>query len=324
MREMTQRTNFESAPLSKKVLVAGGTGVLGRRAVRELVRAGHRPTVLSRSAESDDLLRDTGAMPVRVDLFDWRSVRQAVAGHDTVFNLATNIPPPDKGFQRKAWVSNDRVRIEGSKMLAEAARSEHVSRFIQESITFPYRDNGSEWIDETSPLAPTWNTRSALQAEANARNLAEQGIITVILRFAALYAWDASYTRFSIDYASGGKAPLLGDPRRYYTMIHADDAAKAIVAALDIPAGTYNVAESEPLTRAELLQIMARAVGRSGLRRAPDWLVKLIGGEAAGVVMRSQRVSNEALRGVSDWVPEFASARTGWSTVVDESRAGAC
>jgi len=316
---MEQETTPGNALQSKRIFIAGGTGVLGRRVVSELVSAGYRPTILSRSIENDGLIRESGANPVRVDLFDQSSVRQAIAGHDTVVNLATNIPPAAEAFKRKAWVSNDRIRTEGSKNLAEAADAEGVSRFIQESITFPYRDSGRQWIDEATPLIPSWNTKSALEAEANMQKIAERDVAVVVLRFAALYARDASHTRFSIEYASKGNAPLLGNPNGYYTMVHADDAAKAVVAALDIPRGIYNVAETEPLTRAELLEIIASAVGRSRLRRTPSWLGKLVGGEAASILMRSQRVSSEALRSVSDWQPQFASSRTGWSTVLDES-----
>ena len=320
---MQQAATPDTASQPRRIFVAGGTGVLGRRAVSALVAAGYRPTVLSRSTEKDALLRESGATPVRVDLFDQSSVRRGIAGHDTVINLATNIPPAAKAFARQAWVNNDHIRTEGSKNLAEAASAEGVSRFVQESITFPYRDSGHQWIDEATPLAPSWNTQSALQAEANAQQLAERGITVVVLRFAALYAREASHTRFSIDYASKGNAPLLGNPNGYYTMIHADDAAKAVIAALGTPTGIYNVAETEPLIRAELLDIMARAVGRARLRRMPNWLAKLIGGEAAGIIMRSQRVSNAALRSVSHWQPKFASARTGWSTVLDGAGDGA-
>ena len=63
-----------------KVFVAGATGVLGKRAVRRLVGAGHHVTAVARGPEKAELLRSLGADPVPVDLFDPEAVKEAVAG----------------------------------------------------------------------------------------------------------------------------------------------------------------------------------------------------------------------------------------------------
>jgi len=310
------------------VFVAGATGVLGIRAVKGLLDAGHRVTALSRSAEKDELLRALGADPVRVSLFDVDSLTRAVAGHDVVINLATRIPPADKAFRRRAWADNDRIRTEASRNLAAVAASVGATRLIQESLALLYADSGAAWIDESSPTAPTWHTRSALAAEENALQPGAQGITAVVLRFASLYAPDASHTRYSIASAARGNAPLIGSADAYYSMLHAADAAAAVVAATSAPAGIYNVVEDEPLTRGELLGIFAGAAGRRRLRRVPSWLARIVGGEAAALLMRSQRVSNRKLRSATGWAPRFSSARTGWADVVaghddgGESQAG--
>src|SRR5688572_24059492 len=75
-----------------KVFVAGATGVVGWRSVRQLVAAGHDVTAVARTPEKAEQVRALGADPVAVDLFDAGAVAAAVRGHAVVVNLATHIP----------------------------------------------------------------------------------------------------------------------------------------------------------------------------------------------------------------------------------------
>ena len=93
-----------------KVLVAGATGVVGTRAVRELVAAGHEVTGLARTDEKAKLLDGLGAKPVTFDVFDAADVRAHAAGHDAIVNLLTHIPPLSKAPRKGAWKENDRLR----------------------------------------------------------------------------------------------------------------------------------------------------------------------------------------------------------------------
>jgi 2-alkyl-3-oxoalkanoate reductase len=125
-----------------KVFVAGATGVLGRRAVGQLVEAGHAVTGVARSEEKAALVRKWGVEPVEVDLFNLPAVTAAVDGHGVVINLATKIPSPSHAARRSAWAENDRIRSEASRNLVEAALAAGVGRFVQESIAFLYPDCG--------------------------------------------------------------------------------------------------------------------------------------------------------------------------------------
>ena len=95
-----------------RVFVAGATGVLGRRAVRELVRTGHGVTGVARSDAKAALLRELGATPAMIDPFDAAALDEAVRGHEVVMNLATHIPAPTKAAFPSAWKENDRIRSE--------------------------------------------------------------------------------------------------------------------------------------------------------------------------------------------------------------------
>ena len=104
-----------------RIFLAGATGVMGRRVVPSLVKAGHSVTALGRSQKAREELERLGTRPVEPDLFDAAAVREAVAGHDVVINLATSIPPLSRIFVRGAWRTNDRIRSQASTNLVEAA-----------------------------------------------------------------------------------------------------------------------------------------------------------------------------------------------------------
>src|SRR4051812_44368787 len=97
-----------------KIFLAGGTGVIGRRALALLVGAGHDVSVLTRSEAKAAAVRSAGATPVAASLFDRASLVAAFAGHDAVVNLTTHIPPLSKAARASAWKENDRIRTEGS------------------------------------------------------------------------------------------------------------------------------------------------------------------------------------------------------------------
>src|SRR4051794_41960449 len=75
-----------------EIVITGSTGVIGRRAVRELLAAGHRVTGVTRSARGRERLERLGARAVEADVVDEASPRRAFAGADAVINLLTHIP----------------------------------------------------------------------------------------------------------------------------------------------------------------------------------------------------------------------------------------
>lgn len=288
-----------------KVFVAGGTGVIGRRAVPALLEAGHDVHVLSRGPDRDAMVEGWGATPVRVDLFDVDGLRGALAGHDAVVNLATHIPPVSKGARMAAWGENDRIRREGATNLAAAARANGVDRLVQESITFPYADGGDAWIDEDAPRPSSEIGDSVEAAEAAALGY-DEGRGGVVLRFAQFYAPDASHTK---TYATAFRLrtnPLIGPADAFISFIGMPAAARAVVASLDVPAGVYNVADDDPPTRGEAGRTVAAALGRGRPVSAPMGIVRRVN-PSAELLARSQRVDNRRLRS-HGWAPDHAGA----------------
>lgn len=296
-----------------RVLVAGGTGVLGRSAVPKLVAAGHDVVAVSRRPEADDTLRAAGAVPIRLDVFD-RAAAASARGMDAVLNLATSVPPPPAALRLKAWRHHERLRREASRVLAEAAVNAG-ARFVQESFAPTYRDGGSEWITEDHPLDPVAQTRSVVDAEASAQLVTSNGLAGVALRFGLFYGAVSADTRSWLAAAKKGWLMLPGPGDRYSSMIYVDDAATAVVAALNLPAGRYNVVEDQPVTLDEHARILAALLGRPRLKLMPAALGRV---PVLRVLARSHRISNQRLRQHSGWKPTAPSVREGYAMTLEE------
>ncbi|MEZ5120688.1 MAG: NAD(P)-dependent oxidoreductase [Solirubrobacterales bacterium] len=285
-------------------MITGSTGVIGRRAVRELLAAGHRVTGVTRSASGRQRLEGLGARAVEADVFDAASLRRAFAGADAVVNLLTHIPSADRMADPSAWAENDRVRTEASAAIARAAQAAGVRRLVQESIAFVYADGGDAWLDEDAPVAGGGVTTTALTAERNAHELFDGD--TVVLRFGLFMGSDSASTQATLEAARGGDSIAVGAPGAYRPTLWLDDAATAVAAALRVPAGTYNVADTDPPTNAEIDAALAAAVGVDALRTRPP---------QDGPMARSQRVSSRRLREAGGWAPRLRAGTEIWDRI---------
>ena len=149
-----------------RVLVTGGTGVLGCTFRPLAVAAGHDVRAPGRA---------------ELDLFDPLAVGAAVRDVDAVLHLATRIQPLDKMGQPGAWRENDRLRAEASAILVDAALAADVKTFVQPTVTFVYP--GDRPVSEETPLGDVpVILRSALAAEHQAARFAMAGRRGVVLR----------------------------------------------------------------------------------------------------------------------------------------------
>ena len=304
------------------VFVTGGTGVLGRPVVRSLVVQGHRVRVLAHTPDNEPTIRQLGAEPVQADLFDPATLAPALADAEAVLHLATRIPPSARMGKAEAWADNDRLRTEGTRNLVDAALAGRVQTFIYPSVVLVYPDSGQAWIDaQTRPPEPIAFLCSTMDAEAEVHRFAEAGRRGITLRMGNFYGPESGHTQDTLAYARKGLAAVLGPADAYQSSVWIEDAARAVVAALErAPGGIYDVVDDEPLQRSELVRLVAQAAGRSRLWRLPGWAMGLmLGKDLVAVNSRSQRVSNPAFRQATGWAPEVSSAREGWQRLAKTS-----
>lgn len=303
-----------------RVFVAGGTGAIGGHTVPALVAAGHDVTALARSDLKAEILRSQGATAVEVSLFDRAGLADAFRGHEVVVNLASALPAPQRFAIRSAWKECQRIRSEGSAALVDAALHAGVQRYLQESVVMIYRDGGDRWIDEEWPVDRYPIAEGNHAAESNARRLSEYGRDAVVLRFGLFYGPGASHSEQIFSLARRHIAFQAGRPSSYMSSIHLADGARAVVAALQCPAGTYNVVDDAPVTHEDNVHAMAEAVGATAWISGPGRLA-LVMGDRTTSMTRSLRVSNRCFRTVTDWSPRYPSVREGYRAMADRPAA---
>lgn len=303
-----------------KVFVAGGTGALGHRVVRDLLAAGHEVTATARRDDWRAYLERIGAQAMDVDLFDPAAIRAAVAGKDAVLRLTTKIPPLMQMRHQAAWAETGRLRNEGARLLVDAAIVEGVGTYVHESITFVYAEGGDAWLGENATLDVESGppVRDAITGEAHAKRFTKWGGRGIVLRFGGFYAADSTQIQTMADMARRRRIALLGPSENYFSPIHLDDAAAAVVAVLQAPAGVYNVADDEPCTLREFMTAMTEAAGAKPLRRLPKLLGPMAFGVTWSYLSRSVRVSSKRLRSATGWAPQVPTARDGWRRIAEE------
>jgi 2-alkyl-3-oxoalkanoate reductase len=302
-----------------RIFLTGATGVIGQRVVPALVMLGHQVTAVGRTEEKRAGLRAMGAEAVAVDLFNAVAVQRAVAGHEAICNLATAVPTSlVRIFLPSAWREMDRVRREiSANLVAAALANDNVHTLIQESFAPIYPDSGDAWIDETSPVRPARYNRSVLDAEAQAERFSRAGRTGIVLRFAGFYGAGDPFTRQMIDSIRRGWSPLLGRPDGFCSWVAHDDAATAVVAALGVPAGVYNVVEDDPMRRRDLANGMAELLGVQPPRFLPAAMARMAG-PVGETLARSLRLSNRKLRAVSEWRPCYRTPIAGLRAILGE------
>jgi nucleoside-diphosphate-sugar epimerase len=302
-----------------KVFLTGATGAIGPATVRGLLEKGHQVRAVARSDDKAAQLRELGAEPVAVDLFDADAVKGAVDGSEAVLHLATNVPLLRRMATKKGWAMHNRLRTTATEMLVDAALTTGVTRFVKESVSFVYPDGGHAWIDEsTLPDKSIEMLQPTLEGERIVDRFTAGGGQGVVLRFGSFYGPTARVTDEALRLARWRMSMVGGKQEAFVSSIHTDDVAGSAVAALDAPAGIYNVVEDEPVTRRDYLDAFSAAFGVRKLRPTPTWLVKLMSGGAAAAVIRSWRVSNKKFRDATGWSPRYPSVREGWPAVARE------
>src|SRR3954471_24551217 len=244
-----------------RVFVAGATGLIGSRGVRLLLAGGHDVCAIARSEEKAEPLRELGAGVMVADVYDEELLRgaMATAEPDVVMHQLTVLP--DRLAARGAaaqFAENDRMRVDGTRAIVEAAAAVGASRVVAQSIAFAYAPVGGWVKDESEPLfldAPSpWGSSVGAVASLERQVLEASGMDGVVLRYGTLYGPGTWYDPRGGTVARAvraGRMPLIGDGDGMQSFTHVDDAAAAAVAAVEARAGTYNVVDDDPVRARE-------------------------------------------------------------------------
>lgn len=303
----------------RRVLVVGGSGVIGRVLVPLLVAGGHRVTVLARGEVSAQAAESAGARAVRGDIFAPDTLGVAAADQEVVVHLATRIPRTFPG-RPDDFAENDRIRTEGTRNLLAAAEAAGARHVVLQSIIWVHGDHGDGWIDESAAVKPSRLTRSAVDLESQgAAFAARSGARVTTLRCGSLYAADAWHTKEIVHRLRGRTLPIVGGGHNYQGFIHAADMASAFAAAAlsDGPGGPFFVTDDEPSRMADFLHWLAKAAGAHAPLHLPSFMARIaLGSEMEAAIGSSLRCRNDRMKAAFGWAPRYPSYREGYAEVL--------
>ena len=298
-----------------RVFVAGGTGVMGRRLVPQLVARGHQVTATTTSAGKLGLLEQLGAEGIVMDGLDAAAVGEAVAAAwpDAIVNQMTALSEAHAGKPnlRKAdrfFATTNRLRSEGIDHLLAAAEGTGVSYVIAQGHASMNGIRKGGWVKtEEDPLEVIEGTKAI--------NHLEDVVVKAggaVLRYGGFYgpgAWDDQ-----VKLVQKRRFPLIGGGTGYVSWVHIDDAASATVLALEQKAtGVFNIVDDEPAPVSEWLPYLAECAGAKPPRRVPRWLARLLAGEmVVGMMTEGRGFSNAKAKRELGWELRYPSWRQGF------------
>jgi nucleoside-diphosphate-sugar epimerase len=298
-----------------RVFVAGGTGVIGRRLVPQLVARGHRVTATTTSAAKLGSLERLGADGVVMDGLDAMSVGEAVAAArpDAIVNQMTGLSVAHAGKPnlRKAdrfFAATNRLRSEGIDHLLAAAEATGVSHVVAQSHASFNGIREGGWVKtEEDPLEVVEGTKAISHLEE-----VVVGAGGAALRYGGFYGPGANDDQ--VKMVRKRMFPLVGGGTGYTSWVHLDDAASATVLAVEQQAkGVFNIVDDEPAPVSEWLPYLAECAGAKPPRRVPAWLARLLAGEmVVGMMTEGRGFSNAKARRELGWEPRYPSWRQGF------------
>jgi uncharacterized protein len=269
-----------------RVLVAGGTGLVGRPACVALRAAGHAVTIIS---------REPGRVPARA--IGWDGLRPAMPETDAILNLAgESIAGGRWTAARKAAIRNSRVEATRALVDAAAAASPRPKVLVNASGVGYYGAHGDEPLDETAAAGTDFLARVCVEWEAEARRAEALGMRVAVLRFGVVLAPDGgALSAMLLPFRAGLGGPI-GGGRQWMSWVHRDDVVGLLREAVGNAeyAGPVNVTSPNPVTNRDFTRALGRALHRPAMLPVPGIGLRLLMGEMATMLLTGQRVLPKA------------------------------
>jgi dihydroflavonol-4-reductase len=215
-----------------KILITGGTGFIGMELIKRLRLTPHEMVCLARSPRSVDALQAQGIEVVRGDVTEKASMVSAMRGCGWVVNLANFYE-----FWNRDTRTYDKVNVEGTRNVLQAARETGVSKIVHVSSVVAY-GNASWPITETTPFGdrmPGHYARTKRAGEAIAQEYYAKFRLPVVIVSPAgvMGPNDPKATGRYIKSLVQGKLPTQVLTKCPFPFVHVRDVAEVIVRVLE-------------------------------------------------------------------------------------------
>lgn len=273
-----------------RVLITGGTGLIGTALTRRLLEEKHTVTILSRSPKAYSL--PEGAKAVVWDGKTAEGWGDLVNEVDAIVNLAgVNLGGGLWTRKRKEALLNS--RLSAGQAVVEAVSQAHLKPkvLVQASAVGYYQASGDAVLDENSPAGTDFQGQLCRQWEESTRPVEEMGVRRVITRSGVVFAPGALIlTMFTLPFRMMVGGPV-GSGKQYISWLHIEDEVNGILYLIqnDSASGPYNLMSPYPVTNAEMGKTIGRVIKRPYWFPVPSFAMRLALGELSSVVLDSWR-----------------------------------
>jgi uncharacterized protein (TIGR01777 family) len=277
-----------------RIFITGGTGLVGSRLVPYLRQRGDTVLVLSRRAKAIEGLNCELIHGDPTQPGDWQD---RAAECDAIINLA------GENIVGKRW--NDEVRrtLQESRVKATENCVQGITRqprradgspkiLVNASAIGYYGPHGDEELDENSPPGNDFLASVCVDWEKAALPAKDAGVRVVLSRIGVVLADDGGpLAKMLLPFKFGLGGPM-GSGKQWFSWIHRDDVIGLITMALDNPnaSGPMNATAPQPVTNKNFGKALGRALGRPAFMPTPGFMLKLVMGDGAEIVLTGQKV----------------------------------
>ncbi|MHB8433880.1 MAG: TIGR01777 family oxidoreductase [Candidatus Tyrphobacter sp.] len=214
------------------------------------------------------------------------------------------------------WTAAVKQRLHDSRTVLPRAFLQHFARlqrratvYVSASAIDYYGPSATATFDESSPAGKTFLAGICAAWEREAQGAAALGMRVACIRTGLALGKGGMLAKL-VPLFRAGMGGRIGDGTSWYSWIHADDLAGIYLSAIDDPDGALNAVAPNPVTNAEFVRELGRALHRPAFLPAPTFALRAALGEGANVLLERQRVlPRRALeRGYRFKFPELAGA----------------
>jgi uncharacterized protein len=278
--------------MNKKILITGGSGIIGSALTRTLLNEGYEVAHLSRTVRPLP-----GVSVYRWNIDEGYLDPGALRGTEAIVHLAGAgvADKPWTDFRKKELYAS---RVESASLLhkALADHPHQVKTLVSASGSGIYgADTGDALMEEDAPVpGDDFLARLCAAWEASVGPITELGIRTVILRIGPVLSRSGGFLEKMSAPVRLGAGAALGSGLQYISWIHLDDLLAMMLFAIRNPAmeGVCNAVAPQPVSNLEMTRAIARALHRPLLLpRVPAFALRLVLGEMASMVLGGNRLS---------------------------------
>ncbi len=278
-----------------RIIITGGTGLIGKPLALALAQKGHEVIVLSRSPEH---VTGLGAN-IHVVRWDGKTATGwggMADGSGAIINLAGESVAGGSLLSirwtddRKRSIRESRINAGRAVVEAVEAAKQRPALVIQASAVGYYGSRSDGVFDESAPAGSDFLANICLDWEAVTRSVETMGVRRAIVRIGVVLASQGgALPRQVLPFRFFAGGPI-GSGRQGYPWIHLEDVVGAIVFLIDTPQaqGVYNLTAPNPVTNAEFGKALGRIMHRPAIVPAPAFVFKLAFGEASAILLDGQ------------------------------------